>query len=119
MHGLADPRLGFGAVAAALGRGDPWQAAQAAIARYTRVGFEAAAITAVSFALSARPRGRHRTAALRFCHPYAVIAVAADDSARRGTAPGAWSGPWNGVPVFSVWVAEPREAGNGDGEAEQ
>ena len=117
MHELADPRLGFGAAAAALGRGDPWQAAQAAMARYTRVGFEAAAITAIGIALSARLPGR--TAVVRFCHPYAVIAVAVDDSARRGTASGAWSGRWNGVPVFSAWVTEPREAGNGDSEAQQ
>jgi len=119
MHELADPQLGFCAAAAALGRGDPWQAAQAAMARYTRVGFEAAAITAIGIALSARLPGRYRTAEVRFCHPYAVIAVAADDSARRGTAPSAWSGRWNGVPVFSAWVAEPSEAGNDDDEAEQ
>jgi hypothetical protein len=118
-HDLTDQRLGFAAAAAALGRGDPWQAGQAAIARYTRVGFEAAAITAMGIALSARPNGLHRTAELRFCHPYAVIAVAADDSARGGSAVGAWSGRWNGVPVFSAWVAEPCEASNRDREAEQ
>jgi hypothetical protein len=119
MHDLADPRLGFAAAAAALGKGDPWRAGQAAMARYTRVGFEAAAVTGVFIATSRRAPGLRRTAELRFCHPYAVIAVAADDSARRGGAPSAWSGRWNGVPVFSAWVAEPHEAKNGDGQEEQ
>lgn len=118
-HDLSDRRLGFAAAAAALGKGDPWQARQAAMARYTRVGFEAAAVTAFGIALSARLPGLRRTAELRFCHPYAVVAVAADDSALRGSAPSAWSGPWDGVPVFSAWVREPSEAGNGDREAER
>jgi hypothetical protein len=115
-HDLSDPRLGFAAAAAAVGEGDPWQAAQAAMARYTRVGFEAAAVTAMGIRFSMPMPGRRRTAELRFCHPYAVIAVAADDSARRGSAARAWSGWWNGVPIFSAWVAEPREASSGDCE---
>ena len=118
MHDLADRRLGFAAAAAALGKGDPWQARQAAMARYTRVGFEAGAVTAMAFVSMLTP-GLRRTAELRFGHPYAVIAVAADDSARRGIAASAWSGRWNGVPVFSAWVAEPGEAGKGDREAER
>jgi hypothetical protein len=119
-HDLADRRLGFAAAADAFGGiGDLWEANQAAVARYTRVGFEAAAVTAMGILLSMPPPGLRRTAELRFCHPYAVIAVAADDSAGRGNAPSAWSGRWNGVPVFSAWVAEPREAGNGDLEGEQ
>jgi hypothetical protein len=118
-HNLADRRLGFAAAAAALGKGDPWQARQAAMARYTRVGFEAAAVTALAIALSAHLPGPRRTAEMRFCHPYAVVAVAADDSARRGSAPSAWSGPWEGVPVFSAWVADPSEANYGDREAER
>jgi len=119
MHDLADPRLGFGAAAVALGKGDPWQARQAAMARYTRVGFEAAAVTAMGIRMSMPMHGLRRTAELRFCHPYAVIAVAADDSGRRGETASSWAGRWNGVPVFSAWVAEPREAGNGDSEAQQ
>lgn len=120
MHDLADPLLGFATAAAALGKGDQWAAGQAAIARYTRVGFEAAAVTAMMFATSRPAPGLRRTAELRFCHPYAVIAVAADDSARREPgAAGAWSGRWNGVPVFSAWVAKPREAADGDSEAEK
>jgi hypothetical protein len=119
LHDLADRRLGFAAAAAALGKGDPWQANQAAMARYTRVGFEAAALTALAAGFGMPTPGLRRTAELRFCHPYAVIAVAADDSGRRGETESAWARRWNGVPVFSAWVAEPHEAGNADGEAEQ
>jgi hypothetical protein len=90
-----------------------------AMAGYTRVGFEAAAVTALAIALSAHLPGLRRTAEMRFCHPYAVVAVAAGDSARRGSAPSAWSGPWDGVPVFSPWVADPSEASDGDREAER
>jgi len=45
--------------------------------------------------------GVRRTAALRFGHPYAVVAVAGDDGA---------AGSWGGLPVFSGWVAEPDDA---------
>jgi len=57
---------------------DPWQARQAAMARYTRIGFEAGAVIALAITLSAvaqRP-GVRRTAELRFGHPFAVVAVA-------------------------------------------
>jgi hypothetical protein len=97
---LSDPGLGFAAVAQALAPGDPWQARQAAMARYTRVGFEAAAVTAVAVAMAMRvPRpGLIRTAELRFGHPFAVVAVVTGD------------GPWQGLPVFSAWVARPEDA---------
>jgi hypothetical protein len=98
---LSDPSLGFAAAAAVLAPGDPWQARQAAMARYSRVGFEAAAVTALAIAMAARPSrpGLIRAAELRFGHPYAVVAVAAGD------------GPWHGLPVFSAWVAQPEDAG--------
>ncbi len=101
---LSDPGLGFAAAAQALAPGDPWQARQAAMARYTRVGFEAAAVTALAVALAARaPRpGLIRTAELRFGHPFAVVAVTAGD---------ADGSPWHGLPVFSAWVAQPEDAG--------
>jgi hypothetical protein len=102
-HNLAAPGLGFDAAMTALAPGDPWQAGQAAMARYTRVGFEAAAATfaAAGFAMPVPRQGVVRTAELRFGHPYAVVAVAAD-----------WSGggPWHGLPVFSAWVAQPQNA---------
>ena len=100
---LAAPGLGFDAAMAALAPGDPWQAGQAAMARYTRVGFEAAAASfaAASMAMQVPRKGIVRTAELRFGHPYAVVAVAAD-----------WAGhgPWHGLPVFSAWVAKPQDA---------
>src|SRR5204863_5782220 len=52
-HQLTDPRLGFAAVRHALDPIDPWEARQAAMASYTRIGFEAGAVTALAIALSA------------------------------------------------------------------
>ncbi len=110
-HDLSDPRLGFAAAAAALGHGDPWKARQTCTASYSRIGFEAAAVTAVGIRLAARmpSRGRLRTAELRFGHPYAVVAVTAGES------PTAASGqpvrtPWHGLPVFSAWIEDPESA---------
>jgi hypothetical protein len=101
---LTPPGLGFDIAMPALVPDQPWGAAQAAMARYTRVGFEAAAVTSTwGGAGPPEPReGVVRTAELRFGHPYAVVAVAAD-----------WSGggAWNGLPVFSAWVARPEDAG--------
>jgi Serpin (serine protease inhibitor) len=103
-HDLTRPGLGFDAVKDALAPGqDPWQAGQAAMARYSRTGFEAAAVTTVAVAAAMIQRtGTRRVAELRFGHPYAVVAVAID----------ADHGPWHGVPVFSAWVAEPDDAQN-------
>jgi hypothetical protein len=97
---LTDPSLGFGVAAHALSPGDPWQARQAAMARYSRIGFEAAAVSAVAVALAMRhpSRGLVRTAELRFSRPYAVVAVISS------------AGPWHGLPVFSAWVADPQDA---------
>jgi hypothetical protein len=105
-HDLDDPGLGFAAAAQALAPGDPWEARQAAMARYTRVGFEAAAVTglAVGLAMRVPQTGLVRTAELRFGHPYAVVAVTVD-SPGRGR-----QGPWHGLPVFSAWVADPQDA---------
>jgi hypothetical protein len=71
---------------------------QAALARYTRTGFEAATITVLAGVTSVPPEGIRREALLRFDRPYAVVAVASQ--------PG---GPWHGVPVFSAWVTEADE----------
>ncbi len=109
-HDLGSPLFGFAAAAAALGNGGPWQATQAALARYTRVGFEAAAVTSLAFVMSARLPGLRRTAELRFGHPYAAIAVAASNRDADTDSGGEWSDRWTGVPVFSAWVAEPSEA---------
>ena len=87
-----------------------YEAKQAAVARYTAIGFEAAAVSALAIMSSApqlRP-GYRREATLRFGHPFAVVAVASND---RGVPPsGRFSSPWHGLPVFSAWVSEPAEA---------
>jgi hypothetical protein len=83
-------------------------AVQVARAAYTRLGFEAAAVSAMHFApTAARPSGEpgvHRHALLRFAYPYAVVAVALDGDL---DAPGGAASPWHGVPVFSAWVTTP------------
>jgi hypothetical protein len=107
---LAEKTVGFPAasrtIAEVVGLGDYlYEAKQAAFARYSRTGFEAAAVTAMAVALSARPLGIRRVAELRFGHPYAAVAVTVDEA--RG---GVECGPWHGLPVFSAWIAEPVDA---------
>jgi hypothetical protein len=110
-HDLGNPVLGFEAARNALvRRPDPWEATQAAMARYSRTGFEAAAVTALAIAMAMRvPQGTRRVAELRFAHPYAVVAVTIEGN---GAAAADRAGPpqWHGVPVFSAWVSEPEEA---------
>ena len=102
---MAAPEVGFTAAAAALllaiPEAEKAEAAQAAVARFTRTGFEAAAVTGMAVA-SARIRpatGVTRTATLQFTHPYAVVAAARDSG----------GGAWSGLPVFSAWVTEGDE----------
>jgi hypothetical protein len=104
---LTDPGLGFGtAIRALLPGGRPWDARQAAMARYTRTGFEAAAVTMAAGFLALRPaNARRRVADLRFGHPYAVVAVTTDEAGAAGGSPA-----WHGLPVFSAWVARPEDA---------
>ncbi len=110
---LTDPALGFATARRALVPGDdPWAAAQSAMARYTRTGFEAAAVTALAVGMAARLPARHREAELRFAYPYAVVAFAADPDADRAGPPGPARSPWHGLPVFSAWVREPDDAGD-------
>jgi hypothetical protein len=111
-HELTDPRLGFATVRHALDPIDPWQAKQAAMARYTRIGFEAGAVTVLAVTVSAilgRP-GVRRTAELRFGHPFAVVAVAAGNAERQDGHRPVPHSPWHGLPVFSAWVADPQDA---------
>jgi hypothetical protein len=104
---LSDGALGFPAACKSLGafcRGPVLsEAKQVAVARFDRRGFEAAAITSMAVRVSSPPPGprtiTQRLATLRFNRPYAVVAVALDSG----------GGAWNGVPVFSAWVAEPCE----------
>jgi hypothetical protein len=109
-HELTDPRLGFATVRHALDPVDPWEAGQAAMARYTRIGFEAAAVTSLYTARSAliRRPGVRRIAELRFGHPFAVVAVgAAEPQTSRRPLP---RSPWDGLVVFSAWVTHPEDA---------
>jgi hypothetical protein len=108
--------LGFPAAAktlAALIRLDRFrfEAKQAAVARYSRTGFEAAAVTglAVATAMPVMRPGRLRTAELRFGQPFAVIAVTTgqDDG---GSPSAGGPGPWHGLPVFSAWITRPQDA---------
>jgi hypothetical protein len=114
-YDLKKPGLGYPEAAAALAAllgltSYKYAAKQACVARYSRTGFEAAAVTALAIAMSAqiRPMGVLRIAQLRFGHPFAVVAVAADDQAVQ--AKNRRPGPWHGMPVFSAWVTEPQEA---------
>ncbi|HEX3923711.1 MAG TPA: hypothetical protein VHY31_15600 [Streptosporangiaceae bacterium] len=107
---LSDHSLGFAAAISALAPGDPWEARQAAMARYNRTGFEAAAVTGAVAAMAMRvPRpSLIRSAELRFGHPYAVVAAVTGPGP--GQAPAADGSPWAGLPVFSAWVAQPEDA---------
>lgn len=104
---LAMPALGFGEAGAALlallsPRRYDVDARQVALARYTRTGFEAAAVTAMALQaamLAQERKARIRTATVEFTHPYAVVAVARGD------------GAWAGLPLFSAWVARADEVG--------
>lgn len=117
------PGLGFGAAAAALASlagldQFAYEARQAAVARYSRTGFEAAAVTALSVAMS-MPRFRTgvlRTAELRFGQPYAVVAVTTDpDDGVEYRTPKA--SRWRGLPVFSAWITQPEDADDPAGPA--
>ncbi len=80
-------------------------AKQKAVAKYHKLGFEAAAVTGIGMRSSAVAHEREvrtRIAALEFTRPYAVVAVAAE--------PGAGSSPWRGLPLFSAWITHADEA---------
>jgi hypothetical protein len=111
---LADEQLGFLAAARALAAAMDlpqftYAAAQSAVARYTALGFEAAAVTGLAVAASAAiaRTGLRRTATVRFGHPYAVVAAAYTDRSSAEPPPGQ---AWHGLPVFSAWVSDPSDA---------
>jgi len=107
-HDLSATGLGFDVAKHALvPNDDPWAAQQAAMARYSRTGFEAAAISAMAVASAAWLPAVHREVVLRFGHPYAVVAVATANTDATANTGG---GPWHGLPVFSAWISEPEEA---------
>lgn len=105
------PGLGLGAAAAAIARvlelvDWRFEARQSAVAEYSAVGFEAAAVTGLAVRGFARPAPKvaPRRAVVRFRHPYAVVAATRNDP--RQPSPAAW----HGLPVFSAWVAEATSA---------
>nr|WP_275940987.1 serpin family protein [Nocardioides zeae] len=90
---------GFAALAELLppAPGEKSAALQKCVARYSREGFEAAAVTAMMRAASGAPiRGRVRRGTARFARPYAVVATV-----RTAAGP---------LPAFSGWITEPVEA---------
>lgn len=114
---LGDDRFGFTDVVAHVLAALPpnpagWEAdaAQAAVAAYGRLGFEAAAVTAMGArAGSALPPVRRvatRTLAARLAHPHAAVALAAQQD--QGRVPEG-TGPWDALPVFSAWIAQPTD----------
>lgn len=122
-HDLSAPRLGFPSAKSALSallpdgpEGYRFEARQSAVARYSRTGFEAAAVTAFAIMTSLRApsSGLRRIATVRFGHPFAVVAVALDARSDPGTHEIQY-GPWHGVPVFSAWITEPEDADEGEG----
>lgn len=92
---------------------------QSVFARYSRLGFEAAMISAFgrsrfSRAFSPPAEGLRRTATVRFNEPFAAVAVT---HAEPGPPIGAGGvdhgsvGPlWHALPVYAAWVAEPSDA---------
>jgi hypothetical protein len=93
--------------------GDEYEAVQSAVASYSSKGFEAAAITAFGIRLAAaasrrlEEKGLRRTAHLFFDHPHTAIALAGRPADFTGQRPGRTER--FGLPLFSAWVAEPRE----------
>ena len=111
---LGDESLGFSAaarvLAGAFDRPDwRFEARQTAVARYSALGFEAAAVTGLLLAMSAPVRrlGVRREATVRFARPYAVVAVACEGVPGRPAGP--TPNPWYGLPVFSAWVSSPSD----------
>jgi hypothetical protein len=110
---LEDPAFAAAPAAAALRRllpedAGPLAARQVAVASYTRYGFEAAAITSIGVAVSAkvmRHEGIRRIVTIRFNRPYAIVAVVEAPHDRTTGQPLA-SSLWIGLPAFSSWVSE-------------
>jgi Serpin (serine protease inhibitor) len=97
---------------------DMTEAVQSAVASFGRYGFEAAAVTAFGIRTSASRGpdqiGVERSAILRFDRPYVAIAIAgrAAPPQRPGTRfariPQEREA-FDGLPLFTAWVAVPRE----------
>ena len=100
-HKLLDGELGFQQAGGALiellpSDGYDLEARQSAMARYSREGFEAAAVTGLAVRMAAHSphEGPVRTARVEFTRPHAVVAATRGDD------------EWDGLPVFSAWITE-------------
>ncbi len=83
-----------------------FDARQSAVASYTRLGFEAAAVTAFGMRAGSAFPGDLRTVLVRTCditfrRPYAAVAIARPGPEEPS--------PWRGMPLFTAWIAEPAE----------
>jgi hypothetical protein len=72
----------------------PVTAAQSALARYGRRGFEAAAVTGMMVRATGMMQPEHPSLHVRFGRPFAAVAAV-------GT------GRWAGLPLFEAWVDRP------------
>jgi hypothetical protein len=90
--------------------GDLTEAKQKAIARFSRYGFEAAAIAELLVTAAMEPieKGIERTVVFRFDHPYAAVALAGKpDTARDAFLD--TEARFSGLPLFTAWVTTPVE----------
>lgn len=96
---------------------DRTEAGQAAVASFTRFGFEAAAITYFGVKMSRGPSlpesGVERTATLRFDHPYVVVAVAGHPATRAER--DELDPTFSGLPLFTAWIDTPEDTEDDDG----
>ncbi len=86
---------------------------QSAVASYDEKGFEAAAVTAMSFRAAGIPHFgefKVREAEVKFDRPYAVIAVFHDNRRYQEGKELPNYALWNGLPAFTAWVTKATEA---------
>ena len=117
-HDLAAPELGFGAGRRAPRAGRPGPREQAAMAKYSRTGFEAAAVTGfAAFAAHARrsfPPGRRaalrslRTRSSRWPRPRPTMSAGGPGVVPGSAAPTARRARPVRPARLSAWVSEPR-----------
>lgn len=108
-HKLNDPALGVTLAGKPIAEAleEPVSGLQAAVAAYTRTGFEAAAITTAMFGASSMPQKETKivyTANIEFNSPYAVVAVTLRARRHKEGDPFNAEETWKGIPVFSAWV---------------
>ena len=90
--------------------GDLTEAKQKAIARFSRYGFEAAAIVELLITAAIEPieKGIERTVVFRFDHPYAAVALAGKPDTVRDALFDT-EARFSGLPLYTAWVTTPVE----------